>query len=1266
MTSPTLRRRRGVILLVVLALLTLFAVVGLSFVFYAESVARSAQLAREAEGLDRPDVNPELLLSYFLGQVLYDQNDDAVGVSSALRGHSLARLLYGYDDRGPNFTPFNGTGRLHAPSPFAGVDDYSLVNYSYFPGDGFLRDPERLGWRTGLTAPRGPFTGGFNVSYTYPDLNNLFLAAIKADGTVLTPSYHRDWLFRHPSLPASVSALDRFNPHWQSPEGKYLTLRPRPVDMGSGFPYPEDAGGDVKNLIGGPGGNDSLWIDLGFPVLTAPDGRKYKSLFAPLIVDLDGRVNVNVHGNTRGRAGGKPAHASNQGWGRWEVNLQYVVSGQQGSTAEWPNLMFGTALPGQVGRYGGTPGQGQTHAGMLADSPGTAPHFYAPTDFDGCDELGGFAPSGRLQIPGQSNSSALPLSSFPAASGGYGNTSTDERTGHPLLYNVYDPATGGRAFAASNLEALLRAGDTGSPALTSDLLRLCPNSFADPRTRRLVTTHSFDLDKPGVSPWLYDLTASGYQGGTADQAPSGPPQAFPPVKQRLAPLLAQSDFAPDWRAVTAALGRLDLNRHLSPFPHQGSGNGVPFGPPLVGPADRFDASLDATSQFLEALAERQQFTNDLYHRLLTVTGVPTPAQPAAPTDAELMPRRWLAQLAANIVDFIDEDELSTPFNFYTEEDAYPNGRPAGAPPFDAGALSDADPELPRYWVFGTELPRVVVNEALAEYQLPANPATTPCYLTNIWVELHNPFPVAPPTTAQAVDSLAPLLRIPALPSGVPSTSRSGNARSFLSYQLVVADQLLARPANDNVLGKPNAIRTQSADASDADFNQPIQFLSGQQPNPAPSIAPQGFFLLGPKNPASDAHGVLASGGTVPGGTPILRLDNAMQYLVTYNPATGGWGPDDRANGLTVLLRRLANPHIPYDPNPTVRDGSGSIQANAWYNPYVTVDYLEKVPLQDAGTTGYASLGKTQPYAAHPSTTAAQQSGGVVQQTFGQPNQPVPPSGHYDWLVHFDRPLVSPMELLQVSGCQPHQLTRRFMTGNGPSQRFNHRVPWFDQSNRLYRLFEFVETHDLAAVQALGGRMPGKINLNTIWDQETLLALCDPQPSNDFTRDDVVALFGRLLRSRTPAGQPGPNDRPVQGLAAGVTPPDDPQHPNQGIDDTLLRADPDDPTKRLFEITPGGVPAHPYVGAELLTKLCNNVTTRSNVFAVWVTVGFFEVTDDTARPVRLGAEIGRAENRQRRHRLFAIVDRSTIPANARPVPRFDPRADAAVTYFSIID
>ena len=321
-------KRRGVVLLVVVALLALFASVALSFFFYADSEAVASNYFMESMRRPQADADPELLLAYFLNQLLFDVKDDEFGISSAMRGHSLMRTMWGRQyEFGPdgtivlgnNTVAYNGAGRLHrtypaaAPAPLRLQDDQKLINYTYFAADGFLRDPERQGLRANPSAPRNTFLGGFNPPYTYPDLNNVFLAALRADGTMLTPSYHRPWLF---------GTLDPSNPNWTSPAGKYLTLRPRPAEHPAlngkaGFPFPEDATGDVKNTMG-PGGNDSVWLDLGFPVLTDAAGRQFKPLFAPLIVDLDGRVNLNVHGNVRGANGG---HVSNQGWGPWEVNL---------------------------------------------------------------------------------------------------------------------------------------------------------------------------------------------------------------------------------------------------------------------------------------------------------------------------------------------------------------------------------------------------------------------------------------------------------------------------------------------------------------------------------------------------------------------------------------------------------------------------------------------------------------------------------------------------------------------------------------------------------------------------------------------------------------------------------------------------------------------------------------------------------------------------------------------------------------------------------
>src|SRR5262249_54516100 len=135
-SSTGLLPRRGVILLVVLAFLSLFAMVGLSLVFYAEAAASSFRISREAESQALPDVDPELLLSYFLGQLVYDVPDDETGIYSSMRGHGLARSMYGLNyNKGPggpiqyedqdgvplNHVPFNGTGRLHTKFPVAGV-----------------------------------------------------------------------------------------------------------------------------------------------------------------------------------------------------------------------------------------------------------------------------------------------------------------------------------------------------------------------------------------------------------------------------------------------------------------------------------------------------------------------------------------------------------------------------------------------------------------------------------------------------------------------------------------------------------------------------------------------------------------------------------------------------------------------------------------------------------------------------------------------------------------------------------------------------------------------------------------------------------------------------------------------------------------------------------------------------------------------------------------------------------------------------------------
>ena len=71
--------------------------------------------------------------------------------------------------------------------------------------------------------------------------------------------------------------------------------------------------------------------------------------------------------------------------------------------------------------------------------------------------------------------------------------------------------------------------------------------------------------------------------------------------------------------------------------------------------------------------------------------------------------------------------------------------------------------------------------------------------------------------------------------------------------------------------------------------------------------------------------------------------------------------------------------------------------------------------------------------------------------------------------------------------------------------------------------------------------------------------------------------------------------------------------------------------------------HPYLRYKNRIRLGNLATTRSNVFSVWITVGYFEFNEETGE---LGAELGSESGQVERHRAFYMVDRS-IPVGFEP-------------------
>jgi hypothetical protein len=1272
------QERRGVILIVVLALLTLFTTVGLAFVLVSGSLADSARIAREEQTGNVPNTNPELAVSIFLGQLLYDVPDDANGVYSAMRGNSLERDMYGWNPptNGPgqlNDRAFSGTGRLQTQSTTLGQPDCFLINYTWHRDTDPttpLRDPERLGARASLAAAPGAYTGGFNPPYTYPDHNHVYLAAMRAsDGKVLIPSFHRPYLFG--------SLVDRTNPNWTNQVGRYLTLRPRPIDHDPNrFPYPEDDGGDVKNYPYGPGGNDSIWIDLGAPVMTSPDGRKFKMLFAPLIVDLDNRINLLVHGNIMGL---NNAHGGNQGWGPHEVNLSKVMllSGG-GATTEWQNIFLGNPPTGNAfveGKYGKNrvPGAG----GSFVGSSGV-PQPWAMVDMDGIQTSGTRQPTTAISLPG--TGATVPYQCFPLFPvPGYENSLQGEQNNFPRLYNVWRPTADDRTFPASNMASLLRLNDTGSEGLTSDLLRLCPNIFQNPHAARMVSTHTTDVDRGGFPAYVWDpnnantqyVLAAGQLHPYGGGLPASPLVAFPnpngPAPNRNTAPPTGSDFDPaTWRSILATQQRLNLNRSLRPYPAPN---------PATGLINLANAATQTA--YINAVTDRQNFAKDIFNCLRGATGAADP-NTVVYGSPQFNALRYLAQLSVNMVDYIDEDNYQTTWPWY-----------------NVGGNSDV--------VVGTELPNLLINEVYVQLDNNSNDqgvknpvpamrqATSPANVS-VWVELFNP---------QLNSATANHDAVLQQPGGT------------VVYQLELAayanraniTTVFNDPANTlgaSTFGTVTPFKTSTTAGFGTDPKTVL--ANNNNANNLPAFAStsatlnDSFYVVGPNttflaNPNNDPN--------IPQTDPMLPVTHKATEM-TYTVGAGSTATEAHSNPV-VLLRRLACPNMPLNNNPWAAVGV----PNVLYNPLVTVDMVRTTHAQDArgylanganpnvtGVTARSSYGRKEPFAGKsvvaqaPAVPPANQP----KNTFFQHNYEftTPPVNGalsntlnipFQWVTHLDRQIISPLELLEVSAFTPHLLSWEFSNAAATTHH-RHLAPWMTQNARLYRFLELAETALLSSSGvALGGRVPGKVNINTIWDIEVFRALVDAQQGNSFAYDinrnyigetEVNNTFNRLRNRRTPnlnaaAQQIGPTDqtlattlglaapdRPFWGFGIGAAAGGDTLSTGpRGIDNTLLAFNnlgasttnqflPSTAPRLLLEPATYGVTGttvHPYQRYELLNKIFNNVTTRSNVFAVWVTVGYFEVLDDTRRPVKLGAEIGRAEGQNVRHRFFAIVDRT---------------------------
>lgn len=328
-----------------------------------------------------------------------------------------------------------------------------------------------------------------------------------------------------------------------------------------------------------------------------------------------------------------------------------------------------------------------------------------------------------------------------------------------------------------------------------------------------------------------------------------------------------------------------------------------------------------------------------------------------------------------------------------------------------------------------------------------------------------------------------------------------------------------------------------------------------------------------------------------------------------------------------------------------------------------------------------------------------------------------PRQAFPWLSWQNRPFISNMELLTVPASSPSRLLSEFGPGAGGGHLLDFfsstsnvttddggSGSWSNPANargNLFRLLEFVHVPSRFAgsFQLLTPshftncpnfafrppqnvvsmfQDPGRVNINTIFDDgDTWRALLNDFPGafahwdnvrrsrqgytagNIFTlNNDSPTYFANPFRSFASSGTVAVNELKFREADTSGT-------PRTMIESTLLRPNPSNPTLPLLAAngTFGNVNAasrdaakNVFFRTEPMIRLGNNLTTHSNVYAVWITVGFFGVTPQSSgsqQPDRaispdgysLGSELGADIGDITRHRAFFIIDRS-VPVGFR--------------------
>jgi hypothetical protein len=247
----------------------------------------------------------------------------------------------------PGFGNIDSRRLLAIPSARPRVSPAILPDYDYLKTPGVMATNPLDGGRVGVDGigiPRTNTTqfrlsGSSNEGYDVPDYRDHWLGFSSyvdhdRNGTTpavlqVKPSYHQPAvvqylanLFGTPSMMTFNDAREllqlidmsssRVMSYLGVNEGFNQNVPGYPRFMSTGAPNSPLSAAQItqlqdyvrKQILGpwdvdndGDGEADSVWIDPGLPVVYSPEGRRLKPLAAMMILDLDGRVNINTAGD---------------------------------------------------------------------------------------------------------------------------------------------------------------------------------------------------------------------------------------------------------------------------------------------------------------------------------------------------------------------------------------------------------------------------------------------------------------------------------------------------------------------------------------------------------------------------------------------------------------------------------------------------------------------------------------------------------------------------------------------------------------------------------------------------------------------------------------------------------------------------------------------------------------------------------------------------------------------------------------------------------